>query len=111
MFTATEPDMPGRFQIAAHLAVWESAKDVPQHYWNSIEMYLAYGPWRSKKDYSNYIDALANDLVPEIPPFDLGILDIEAWDDVYGQDSAKLMSEMVQVLKTPEEEANGDTQE
>ena len=67
MFTATEPDMPGRFRVAAHLAVWESAKDVPQYYWNSIEMYLAYGPWRSKKDYSNYIDALGNDLVPEIP--------------------------------------------
>ena len=110
MFTGTESDMPSRFEIAAHLAFWESEKDARQHHRDSSEMYLAYTPWRSPDDYSNNIDALANDLVPEIPSLDYGILDIEAWPDVHGQDRAKIISDMVQVLKTPVEEANGDTE-
>ena len=109
-FTGTEPDMPGHFQIAAHLAAWESVKDVPQHHRDAVEMYLAYRSWRSLHDYSYYIDALGSGLVYEIPPFDLGIFDIEAWDDVYGQNSAKIMSDMEKVLKTPEEGSNGNSQ-
>ena len=89
-------------------------KDVPQRDRDSIEMYLPYGPWRPNEDedhdyYGYYTDALNSGLVPEIPSFDWGILNIDAWEDVYGQDSSKLMSDMVQVLKTPVEEANGDT--
>ena len=104
--TGTEPDMPGRFHIATLLASWESMKDVPQSHRDSVEMYLSYGWWRSQQAEAYYLEALEGGLIPEIPLFDLDIFDIEAWDDVYGQDSARIMSDMKQVLTQPEEEAN-----
>ena len=104
--TGTEPDMPGRFHIAALLTTWESMTDVPQLDRDSVEMYLSYGWWRSQSAESYYLDALNSGLIPEVPSFDLDIFDIEAWDDVYGQDSAKIMSDMKQVLTQPEEETN-----